>query len=347
MAKNNKELTEEELVKRNKEQLAKAKEINSKQKENFEQLPSANTEEGENYFLNDYEKNRNKIYKVKSNVEDSQKYVSEEEQNREIDYNNPDDGLILDIKDPFKLDKEYIEHLISAKDETVKLQKKGTNFASWSYVLLVVWVFIVVATGMLFLNMILVAIGLAASIFVGIFSVGAPLLIILGLILLIIRIFGKAARVDNENELEGLKYYLAKLESNSYTYLGKPASEITFEYKKEVILDKIKQMNISYEDIIKTPELSCLKKYLSIDEEKYNEVERRIQEENRKEQEDEKKFQITKIFVGLLVTGGIIVALYLDTVKNGGGEKAVPFLAVGIIFIVVGLFGLIYKLIYK
>ena len=341
MAKNNKELTEEELVKRNKEQLAKAKEINSKQKENFEQLPSANTEE-ENYFLNDYEKNRNKIYKVKSNVEDSQKYVSEEEQNREIDYNNPDDGLILDIKDPFKLDKEYIEHLISAKDETVKLQKMGTNAATGNFVFIVVSVIVMIFVGIAALEIILVALGAAAGALLAGFTIGAPVFLIVGLIILIIRIFGKAARVDNENEIEGLKYYLAKLESNSYTYLGKPASEITFEFKKRVISEKIDQMNISYENIVKSPELSFFVKYLDINEEEFSKAKENVEIEVEAEKKTKKEGIFNRLSLALFITGLLLFFLFMPSI-NKGSDGGIYF-SIVLVLVGFGTLGLFYSI---
>ena len=90
MSKNKEDLSkvsEEELSKKNKKELVQAKKIDKENKKSIEQLPPANKDvEEANYFLNDYEKNRNKIYKVekKENSLFNQKDLTEEELKEKI-----------------------------------------------------------------------------------------------------------------------------------------------------------------------------------------------------------------------------------------------------------------------
>ena len=127
-------LSEEELSKKNKKELVQAKKIDKENKKSIEQLPPANKDvEEATYFLNDYEKNRNKIYKVekKENSLFNQKNLTEEELKEKI------------VKEEKKAAIGEKESIILHKESTPDLKKKRKGLVV-DYTFLVVFIIIAI-----------------------------------------------------------------------------------------------------------------------------------------------------------------------------------------------------------
>jgi len=239
-------------------------------------------------FLNDYEKNRNKQYKVKKETIDHSKSKGESisdviDKPIEVEEKKVEEPIIketanvasdtvMDIDDPYLLDKEYRDTFL--KNESNRFKKDG--MAENSIVLVgVLSVVPIIFTPFIFIYTTVTLLFIVTAPFL--LDAGLPIpemsldkiflipFVISIIIALIVFVIVKCKRSKDSSRVSLLKNKIEQIDKGNYTYNGLSPSEIDYAFiKKNIQLQLSKDFN-STVMIARNPSKRVLIKYLDID----------------------------------------------------------------------------------
>ena len=239
-------------------------------------------------FLNDYEKNRNKIYHMHDNksdldVDDAFEIIKEDGRNindkksdvdsKIEDFVNSDNSEIIDIDDAYLLDKEYRDVYLKKVYKDNKLNGAAHNALSLSFLVVSLPViflpFVVVYTFIMLLYVIAAPMMMNAGVDFSdppamIEFVKYPL-IIAAVIAIVVFIINRMIKSDRELNCSILKNKLEEIEKGNYTFKGISSKDINYSFIKENIQDQLSKEFSSTLAIAKNLDKNVLLKYLDVE----------------------------------------------------------------------------------
>ena len=290
-------------------------------------------------FLNDYEKNRNKIYHMHDNksdldVDDAFEIIKEDGRNindktsdvdsKIEDVVNSDNSEIIDIDDPYLLDKEYREAILSNGLVDLKRWSFSKNAVSLASI---ATVFVILFSIFGFIYLMILAFYLTMTIFTAgqirfVDYIPSNSFFIIPLVIsIIITIFivykNKLSKDELNIDYNNLKYKIKKIDDGKFTFMGIGSKDIDYKFIKENIQKKLSEQYDSSIVIAKRRNEWVLVKYLDIDNDTDNidldKLDSLIVDNKRKIDEFVENVRLTKnISISILVVSVLLFSFLVN-----------------------------------